>query len=45
MPVAWTRRYGEGKVFYSSLGHNLADFQNTPQVADIIVRGLLWALD
>jgi type 1 glutamine amidotransferase len=45
MPVAWTRRYGEGKIFYSSLGHNLADFQNTPQVADIIVRGLLWALD
>ncbi len=45
MPVVWTRRYGQGKIFYSSLGHNLADFQNTPQVADIIVRGLLWALD
>ncbi len=45
MPVIWTRRYGAGKVFYSSLGHNLADFQKTPQVADIIVRGLLWSLD
>ncbi len=45
MPVIWTRRYGAGKVFYSSLGHNLADFQNTPQVGEIIVRGLLWSLD
>ncbi|MGI5868825.1 MAG: ThuA domain-containing protein [Kiritimatiellia bacterium] len=45
MPVVWTRRYGKGKIFYSSLGHNFDDFENTPQVADIIVRGLLWALE
>lgn len=45
MPVIWTRRYGEGKVFFSSLGHNIADFENTPQVSEIITRGLLWSLD
>ncbi len=45
MPVVWTRHYGAGRIFFSSLGHNLADFETTPQVADIITRGLLWALD
>lgn len=45
MPTVWTRRYGKGKIFYSSLGHNLADFQSTPQVTEIITRGLLWCLD
>ncbi len=45
MPVVWTRRYGGGKIFYSSLGHNAQDFKTTPQVPEIITRGLLWALD
>ena len=45
MPCVWTRRYGKGKVFYSSLGHNFDDFKNTPEVSEIITRGLLWTLD
>ena len=43
MPVVWKRRYGKGKVFYSSLGHSLDDFLNTPQCAEIVVRGIIWA--
>ncbi len=43
MPVVWTRQYGRGRVFYSSLGHDLADFQNSPQILEITLRGLLWA--
>jgi len=43
MPVVWTRRYGKGRVFYSSLGHVIADFERTPEVLEITVRGLLWA--
>lgn len=43
MPVAWTRRFGQGRVFYSSLGHVVGDFERTPQVLEITVRGLLWA--
>lgn len=43
MPVAWKRRYGEGKVFFSSLGHVSADFVNSPSSLEIIVRGILWA--
>lgn len=45
MPVAWTRYYGKGKVFYCALGHNINDFKNTPEVLQIIVNGLLWALE
>ncbi len=42
MPVVWKRRYGKGKVFYSSLGHVAADF-GVPEVSEIIRRGMLWA--
>jgi type 1 glutamine amidotransferase len=42
MPVVWKRRYGEGRVFYSALGHS-ADELKIPQVRDIFVRGAAWA--
>ena len=42
LPAVWKRRYGQGRVFYSSLGHNGADFQ-VPQVKEITTRGLIWA--
>jgi len=43
MPVAWTRRYGKGRVFYQALGHGIAEFE-VPTVREITKRGLLWAL-
>lgn len=43
MPVVWKRRYGKGKVFYSSLGHVAEDFRRSPQSLEIMVRGALWA--
>lgn len=43
MPVVWKRRYGKGKVFYSSLGHVAEDFRRSPQILEIMVRGALWA--
>ncbi|HEX7005347.1 MAG TPA: ThuA domain-containing protein [Trueperaceae bacterium] len=42
MPVAWKRRWGEGRVFYSSLGHQRRDF-DIPEVAELTLRGMLWA--
>jgi len=42
MPVAWKKRYGDGKVFYASVGHVAADF-NVPEAKTIVERGLLWA--
>ena len=42
MPVVWKRRYGTGRVFYSSLGHNARQF-DVPEVCEITKRGLIWA--
>ncbi len=43
MPVAWKRFYGEGRVFYCSLGHVAQVFDQDPQVIEIMTRGMLWA--
>jgi len=42
MPVVWKRQWGEGRVFYCSLGHVAADF-DVPECREIMRRGLLWA--
>jgi hypothetical protein len=38
----WVKRWGEGRVFYSSLGHH-ADVFDSPQARTMMERGLLWA--
>lgn len=42
MPVVWKRRYGEGRVFYSALGHVASEFA-VPEMKTILRRGLSWA--
>jgi len=42
MPVLWTRKWGAGRVFYCSLGHQPGEF-DIPQVGEVVRRGLLWA--
>jgi uncharacterized protein len=42
MPVVWKRKYGEGRVFYSSLGHQAKEFA-VPEMRTILTRGMLWA--
>ncbi|WP_144792906.1 ThuA domain-containing protein [Microbacterium paludicola] len=42
MPVTWTRRWGAGRVFVCTLGHQVSDF-DVPETAEMIRRGLLWA--
>ncbi|MFQ3548200.1 MAG: ThuA domain-containing protein [Armatimonadota bacterium] len=42
MPAVWTRKFGEGNVFYSSVGHVAADFQ-VEEAKEIVKRGLIWA--
>ncbi|MFH2067844.1 MAG: ThuA domain-containing protein [Candidatus Omnitrophota bacterium] len=42
MPVVWKRRYGKGRVFYTSLGHVSSDFK-VPEALEIVKRGMLWA--
>jgi hypothetical protein len=42
VPVVWTKRWGTGKVFYSSLGHH-ADIFDIYEAREIMRRGFLWA--
>jgi type 1 glutamine amidotransferase len=42
MPVVWKRRHGQGRVFYSSLGHVAKEFE-VPEMRAIIRRGMGWA--
>ena len=42
MPVVWKKNYGKGRIFYSSIGHHLTDF-DVPEVMTIQMRGFRWA--
>ena len=42
MPVVWKRHWGEGWVYYCSLGHVNSDFE-VPEAQELVLRGLLWA--
>jgi type 1 glutamine amidotransferase len=45
MPVAWTKYWGLGRVFYCSLGHHDDVFDNAPSASLLMERGMLWAAD
>jgi type 1 glutamine amidotransferase len=42
MPVVWTKKYGKGKVYYNSLGHQ-ANIVAMPPVLALMKRGMIWA--
>jgi type 1 glutamine amidotransferase len=42
MPVVWTKYYGQGRVFYCSLGH-VANVVRQPETLRLMTRGLRWA--
>lgn len=43
MPVAWTKFWGLGRVFYCSLGHHDDVFDKSPTAQTLMERGMLWA--
>lgn len=43
MPIAWKRAHGKGRVFYTSLGHNLDHITSVPQAIELVKRGIVWA--
>jgi type 1 glutamine amidotransferase len=43
MPVAWTKHWGKGRVFYSSLGHDPKEFTEFPVSLELAIRGICWA--
>lgn len=42
MPVAWTRKWGLGRVYYNALGHKANVIADGP-AHEMLRRGLLWA--
>jgi uncharacterized protein (TIGR03437 family) len=40
-PLAWVHRYGEGRVFYSALGH-FDDVWDHAGVREMLLQGMLW---
>jgi type 1 glutamine amidotransferase len=42
-PLAWTRRFGEGRVFYTALGHR-EDVYADPRFRAHLAGGIRWAL-
>ncbi|TLS38393.1 ThuA domain-containing protein [Pseudalkalibacillus caeni] len=42
MPVAWVKKYGEGKIFYCSVGHTPSDLTER-NLYQLIKNGFLWA--
>jgi uncharacterized protein len=44
MPCVWRRRWGRGRVFYSSLGHFIDDF-DVDELREIQLRGMAWAAE
>jgi len=43
MPVAWTKFWGLGRVFYTSLGHHDDVFEKSPSAEVMMERGMVWA--
>jgi len=44
MPVVWTKRWGVGRVYYNSLGHQ-ANIVELPPVKELMRRGFLWCAE
>ena len=42
VPVVWKKMYGNGRIFYTTLGHVSTDF-SVPEALEITKRGILWA--
>jgi type 1 glutamine amidotransferase len=42
--LAWTRDWGEGRVFYTALGHR-EEVWRDPRFQEHLMRGIEWALD
>ena len=43
MPVVWTKMWGHGRIFYTSLGHKDTLFEHSPEAELLMERGMLWA--
>lgn len=43
IPVTWKKMYGKGRIFYTSVGHNLDHISKIPDAIEMLKRGIKWA--
>lgn len=43
LPVTWKKMYGKGRIFYTSVGHNVNHVTDVPDAIEMIKRGVKWA--
>ncbi len=43
LPVTWKKSYGKGRIFYTSVGHNLSHVLEQPDAIEMLKRGIRWA--
>lgn len=43
IPVTWKKNYGKGRIFYTSVGHNLEHILRVPDAMEMLKRGIRWA--
>ena len=43
MPFVWKKVHGQGRVFFSAMGHQCSEFTTYPQQLEITLRGMVWA--
>jgi uncharacterized protein len=43
IPVTWKKMHGKGRVFYTSVGHNLEHIIKVPDAMEMLKRGIRWA--
>ena len=41
-PMAWVKSFGEGRVFYTTLGHGPGTFER-PAMQQLVTQGVQWA--
>ncbi|MDD7984663.1 ThuA domain-containing protein [Lentisphaera marina] len=40
MPVAWVKNWGQGKVFYSTLGHEPSEYDKYPEMKQLLTQAI-----
>jgi type 1 glutamine amidotransferase len=45
LPIAWHRQEGQGRVFYTALGHGAEEWADPKVLDDHVIPGILWALN
>ncbi|WDE97442.1 ThuA domain-containing protein [Lentisphaera profundi] len=45
MPVAWVKRWGKGRVFYSSLGHDPIEYKKFPEMRLLLTNAIKFLVE